>query len=314
MQLKVSEQDINQRLDKYLARELGDLSRTEIQKRVKAGLVEVNKKIASAHLALKEGDEIVLIEKPEEEKINNFDLKIIHEEEGFVVVYKPAGILMHPTGVSNEKTLIDKVIEKYPKVKKISDIESKNSHLRPGVVHRLDREVSGLVVIALNQDNFDWLKKQWQTRQVTKKYQALVYGQIENDEGKINTPLIRNKQGLMVARSDNKKSEAKNSLTEYKVLKKFINYTLVEINLKTGRTHQIRAHFKSIGNSVVADELYKTKTKNPTDKRRLESDKKHLGRIFLHAYYLAFKGIDEKRYEFVSPLPQQLQDFLNKVK
>jgi 23S rRNA pseudouridine1911/1915/1917 synthase len=294
-------EEAKERLDKYLLGHL-DMTRSQIKKVILAGQVTVNDGETSVHRWLKPGDKIVY--NPEKE-IKETDFiaipKIIEKTDEFVVVEKPHGLLAHATDKGEINTLADWVMQEFPQAIKIGDDPQ-----RPSIVHRLDKEVSGLMVIPLTQDSFDNIKRQFQDRTVKKEYTALVHGQLLNDQGEINTPLERDrKTGLMKVQSS--KFTGKPALTTYETIKKLINYTLVKVQIKTGRMHQIRAHFYSIGHSIIGDKLYQTKD--------LRKKKKVLEqRIFLHSHYLKFKDLEGNWHEYNSPLPHILQEFLNKAK
>jgi len=290
-----------ERLDKYLLGHL-DISRSQIKKVILAGQVTVNDRETTVHHWLKTGDKINY--NPQEQKKDTIFVaipKIIDKTDEFVVIEKPHGLLAHATDKGEVNTLADWVMQEFPQATKIGDDPQ-----RPSIVHRLDKEVSGLMVIPLTQDSFDSIKKQFRDRITKKEYTALVHGQLINDKGEINTPLERDKKtGLMKVQSGTFTGKA--ALTTYQVIKKYINYTLVRVQIKTGRMHQIRAHFYSIGHSIVGDKLYQTKD--------LRKKKKVLEqRIFLHAHYLKFKDLAGNWHEYTSPLPGILQDFLNKIK
>lgn len=254
---------------------------------------------------------------------SSIKLKIVYEDENLVVIDKPAGLLTHPISkkrsnfhpsvgeqISQEKTLTDFLSNRYPEIKKVGD----EPELRPGLVHRLDKDTSGLMVIARNQEAFNFFKKQFsapakkynresaevfgkneQEQKVEKRYLALVYGQILKDEGQIILPIGKSKKfGRQAAGLKAKNSRP--ALTEFKVSKRFKNYTLLEVYPKTGRTHQIRTHLTSIGHPIVGDQLYSKKKSEPTG----------LTRQFLHAYFLKFTAPDGKILEFQSELPEDL--------
>ncbi|HZJ41166.1 MAG TPA: RNA pseudouridine synthase, partial [Candidatus Saccharimonadales bacterium] len=226
---------------------------------------------------------------------NNFP-DIVFEDNDYLVINKPAGLAVHGGGNIKEETLADLLIARYPEIIKVGDDEA-----RPGIVHRLDKEVSGLMVIAKNNNSFDNLKEQFKKRDINKQYLALAYGKVINDEGEINFPIKRSSEGYKMAAMPlnavdlltrhNPKSrdtgniagvfKAKEAITLFKVKARFINYTFLEVKIKTGRTHQIRVHFFAYGHPLVGDNLYctkKTKTKN---------EKINLGRIFLMASQLS---------------------------
>jgi len=199
-------------------------------------------------------------------------------------------------------------LDKYPEIKNVGD-----DPFRPGIVHRIDKEVSGLVVVAKTNDFFECLKKQFQKRTVKKGYVALVYGRVAKDEGTINFPIKRassgHKMAAMPAVSRGEKNAAgKAAITEFAALKNFVNYALLKINIKTGRTHQIRAHMAAYGHPIVGDNLY------GTAKTRKKNEKLGIDRIFLFADELAFDDLAGKRKEFKIAMPEELKDFLRKVK
>jgi len=296
----IYQEETKERLDKFLLKHL-DISRSQIKKIILDNQVSVNDKKTNVHHWLRKGDKIIY--NSQEKKVNTtFSTipKIIDKNDEFLIIEKPHGLLTHATDKGELNTLADWVMQEFPAAIKIGDDPN-----RPAIVHRLDKEVSGLMVIPLTQDSFDNIKKQFQDRTIKKEYTALVHGQLINDRGEINTPLERDrKTGLMRVQSG--KFTGKPALTIYEVSKKFINYTLVKVQIKTGRMHQIRAHFYSIGHSIVGDKLYQTKD--------LRKKKKILEqRIFLHAHYLKFKDLAGNWHEYNSQLPSLLQDFLNKI-
>lgn len=297
-----------ERLDKFLSQELTDLSRSQIQKMIKDGQVLVNDKIASVHHWLKNGY-VVSFAKPKTvakettvikaaKKIKLPEPKIIKETDDYVVLNKPAGLLVHPAAGSTGKTLVDWLVKKYPKIKKVGE-----NLERPGIVHRLDKNVSGAMVVAKNQPTYAHLKKQFQTRQVKKIYLGLVYGQVSADEGIIDFPLKRSRlSGKIVAMP--RGEEGRESITAFTVLQRFANYTYLELDLKTGRSHQLRAHLTAYGYPLIGDQLYFNK-KN--------KDKFKLGRVFLHAHQLTFADLAGKKQTFTSKLPMVLNNILSQL-
>jgi 23S rRNA pseudouridine1911/1915/1917 synthase len=246
--------------------------------------------------------------------------KIIWETNDYLVLNKPAGWTVHGGPGISGPLLTDWLHENYPDIDSVGDDPS-----RPGIVHRLDKEASGLMVVAKTNAAWEYFKKLFKSRQVGKTYWALVHGQIAKDEGVLNFSINRAKSGhRMVAlpfagpnligkkHLNNRdlglvraRGEAKTALTKFKVLKRFINYTLVEVKIKTGRTHQIRVHFFAYGHPLLGDQLYATK------KTKVKNEKTNLGQIFLVAKNLAFKDPagDEKIFEI--DLPENLENFLN---
>jgi 23S rRNA pseudouridine1911/1915/1917 synthase len=264
----------------------------------------------------------------------------IYEDKNFLAVYKPAGVLVHATysmkheAKNNKKnatcymlhasgTLVDWLIKKYPEIKKVGD----DPKIRPGIVHRLDKDTSGVILVARNQKYFEYLKNLFRTRQIKKTYLALVYGELEPKVGVIKKP-IRLKPGTIKRTVWRGKME-KEAITEYKVLKYFIKtrintdmntdkygcnisinpcsnpyksatFSLLKVMPKTGRTHQIRVHLSSIGHPIVGDSLYGPKT-NPLG----------LERLFLHAESLEFSTANGKRIKIEAGLPKELQNIIS---
>ncbi len=320
MKFNVEEKDNKKRLDKFLTENLSDWSRSQVQKIIKNNQVLLGNKPVSANYKVKIGDEIIL-EEPHnnfnsllKEKASQFklkDIEIIKATKDYVVVNKPAGLTVHGGEGVRGITLVDLLLEKYPNLRKIGDDPA-----RPGIVHRLDKEVSGLMVIALNQNFFDDLKKQFQKRTVFKKYLALVYGAVDKEEGEIVFPIKRASNGkrmaaMPVTNRDELNIEqngVRRAITSFQVKQKFINYTFLEIAIKTGRTHQIRVHMLAYGHPIVGDNLYSTA------RSRLQNKKIKLNRIFLVAYQLSFKDLNDEEQSFEIKLPNDLEEVLRKVK
>lgn len=179
-------------------------------------------------------------------------IKIIYENDGFLVLDKPAGLEVYSEIKKEEPTLVDWLLEKYPAIAKVGPDPA-----RPGIVHRLDKAASGLMVVAKTRFAFDHLAKQFLERQVKKEYTVLVHGSVSKDEGTIEFPLARAKSGRFAALPMG--SEGRVAITEYEVIERFRNFTLLKVRIKTGRTHQIRVHLHALGHSVVGDKLYKQK-------------------------------------------------------
>ncbi len=228
------------------------------------------------------------------------ELEIIYKDENIIAVNKPAGLLVHsaPTTDPEEKTLVDWIIENYPETKTIGD----DPEIRPGIVHRLDRDTSGILLIARNQETFEYLKKQFQDRKIQKTYTALCAGRIKNKTGVIDIPIGRSKK-TPTKRVASLKAHGKlrEAITEYRVKKEFENYTLLEAYPKTGRTHQIRVHLKAIGLPIICDKLYGGK------KPFCLFD---LNRHFLHASALEFKLQNGGKIKLEADLPEDLDRVL----
>jgi 23S rRNA pseudouridine1911/1915/1917 synthase len=305
MIIKVKPEQTNQRLDKFLTERL-PITRSQIQKQIKAGKILLNGEFCAVHHFLKAGDEIKIID-TEIKKITRVKklepnpkvkFKIVYEDDNILVIDKPAGLLIHPTEEMEPNTLAAGLLAKYPQIAKVGDNE-----LRPGIVHRLDKSVSGLVLACKTQKAFDFFKKKFQERKVKKIYTALVHGKMERSEGTINMPIARSAtKGKMAVKSQ--EQGGKEAITNYVVTKQFNNFSLLEVEILTGRTHQIRAHFNALQHPIVGDKLYTQKWV----KEKLDID-----RPFLHSSFLSFKNLDGKKLEFKSKLPTKLQNILKNL-
>ena len=248
---KITEQNINQRLDMYIASLDLDLSRSMAQKMIENNQVLVNEKPVKTSYKTKLDDNIkIKIAEPKmaEIKAQEIPLDIIYEDNDIVVVNKPKGMVVHPGNGNPDGTLVNAVLN-YCK----GTLSGIGGEIRPGIVHRLDKDTSGLIIIAKNDKAHINLSKQIQDRKVKKIYTALVRGVIPEDTATIDMPIGRSKtdRKKMAVRKDGKEA-----ITHIKVLKRYRNYTLVKVKIDTGRTHQIRVHMAEIGYPVVGDEVY----------------------------------------------------------
>ncbi|MFH0956068.1 MAG: RluA family pseudouridine synthase [Candidatus Falkowbacteria bacterium] len=316
MNIKITEINAGQRLDKFLANAgFLKLSRNQIQKLIEQSLININNSTVSSHCLLKPGDIINIAKNlSSDKKLTNkkkfagapgHKIKIIHETDEFLVINKPAGLAVH--GLNNY-TLADWLMEKYPGILQVGDDPE-----RPGIVHRLDKDVSGLMIIAKTQAAFNSLKKQFQSRAIKKEYTALAYGKITKDSAIINFPIKRSREGYkMAAMPATTKGEptetGRLAETEFKVLQRLINYTLLKIKIKTGRTHQIRVHLAAYGHPIVGDDTYSTA------KTRIQNKKLNLGRIFLTADRLSFTDLTNSRQDYKINLPDELKNVLKILK
>ncbi len=225
-------------------------------------------------------------------------IKVIYEDRNFLALDKPAGLLVHQVkNKSSEPTLVDWLLKRYPEIKKVGD----DTEDRPGIVHRLDKETSGILLIPKTQDYFEYLKRLFQSGAIKKTYLVLVWGKISRDMGIINKP-IGLKSGTIKRTVFTIGSKMiKQAVTEYKVKEYLPEYTLLEVSPKTGRTHQIRVHLTSLGHPVVGDKLYGKK-------------KAELNRLFLHAYSLEFAPEPGKRIKLTADMPSDLTDYLRSAK
>jgi 23S rRNA pseudouridine1911/1915/1917 synthase len=293
----VPEHEAGERLDAWLAQQDPDRSRTAFQKLIKEGGVLVNGKKAKAHFVVKGGD-VVEVEGPAKKKASGKaaeipEVKVVDETPDFLVIEKPSGLLVHPAPSQKTSTLVDFLLKHDPKIKGVGDAKE-----RPGIVHRLDREASGLMVVAKTKKMFEHLKAQFQVHDIAKEYLALVYGKVVKDFDTIATSIGRKKgRGRMSARSKAQEGD-KDAVSHYDVLERFPQATLVKVRTETGRMHQVRVHMKSIGHSLVGDTLYGTPKQETTSLRHV--------RLFLHAAALGFTDLDGKRREYRSDLPPDL--------
>ena len=292
----IVEDNFLERIDKYLTIKT-DLSRTRIQELIDSNNITVNEKPTKANYKVKEND-LILIEVPEDEAYDiepvNMNLDIIYEDSDVLVVNKPQGLIVHPTLSTKEKTLVNGLMYQ---VKDLSGINGVN---RPGIVHRIDKDTSGLLMVAKNDNAHNSLVEQLKNKTTNRLYVALVYGVIEENKGRINAPIGRDK-------TDRKKmavvEDGKPAVTNFTVLERFDGYTLVECKLETGRTHQIRVHMKYIGHPLVGDPLY--------------GPKKVIGNTgqFLHAKLIGFNHPKDGRYlEFTVDMPDNFKEILEKLR
>lgn len=282
MQLVINNEHAKMRLDKFLKEHFPVFSRAHLQKLIADGQVTVGGKRVPAHYFLRVGDEVeVVVEEVEELKVVanravRFD--VFHEEADFIVVNKPAGLVVHQAeGHKTPDTLANGLLARYPEIGKVGD-----DPVRPGIVHRLDADVSGVMVVARTQDMFDRLKQQFKVHAVEKEYVAVVQGKVSPPSGIIEFAVAR-KGARMVARP--KGAEGKRAVTEYETMTtgQQDNRTTLRIRTRTGRTHQIRVHLKAKGWPIVGDRLYGTADE----------------RLFLHARRIVFTDLTGKKREFI---------------
>ncbi len=247
------------------------------------------------------------------------DIEILYEDKNIVAINKPAGLVVHSDGRTAEPTLVDWILEKYPKIKEVGEPmrlrpefvkggEEEKIIYRPGIVHRLDRETSGALVIAKTQEAFNHLKEQFQERKTRKIYHAFVYGEIKEDDGVIDRPIARSRKDFRLwSAQRGARGEAREAITAFKVLHRTdvgnINagFSYIEVRPKTGRTHQIRVHMKAINHPLVCDSLYAPKQKPALGFKRLA----------LHARSLEFTNLAGKVITVEAPFPE---DFLKAQK
>jgi 23S rRNA pseudouridine1911/1915/1917 synthase len=305
----ISEKDAGSRIDKFLAKEFFLYSRVEINKRIKKGEVLVNNKSVKPSYTLEEGNTVMLenFSREEQDKslfVNkSIALDVIFENEDMVVINKAAGIQVHPSFNEKTDTLVNALLAHYPEIINVHD-GSVGAELRPGIVHRLDKDTSGLIVIARNLNAFNALKENFKNRNVEKQYLAISRGIFKEKEGIIEKAIAKSSsyRKQVIARH-NTKTTIKPAETHFKVMQEYGDFSLVEVKPKTGRTHQIRIHLAFIGHPVVGDLIY------GADIQKDELDK--VKRQLLHANELKFM-LFGKQYEFEAPMPEDFEVFLAK--
>ncbi len=284
------------RIDKYLAELDSELTRSAVQKLIDDEMVTVNGKVPQKNMKLREGDRIILTVPepiPPEALPENIPLDIVYEDGDLLVVNKPRGMVVHPAAGNPDGTLVNALL--YHCGDSLSGI---NGILRPGIVHRIDKDTSGLLIVAKNDFSHRLLAEQIKEHSFTRKYQAVVCGNIKEDSGTVNAPIGRHP-------TDRKKmtvtlKNSREAVTHYRVITRYRGYTHVELTLETGRTHQIRVHMANMGHPVAGDPVYGGK-----------NYLKKLDGQCLHAYYISFlHPRTNETLTLSAPLPQYFTDFL----
>lgn len=310
MQIIIKEENIRQRLDIVLSNEFPDMTRSFIQKIIKDGLVKVNNiKVFKSSFKLNEHDSIEVEEietKSLDVEAEDIPLEIVYEDKDILLINKSAGMVVHPTesGDHQTGTIVNAVLFHCKQ-----DLSGIGGVARPGILHRLDKETSGLLTVAKNDLAHQYLAKQIHDREVKKFYYTLIKGKISPQKGSIDAPIFRsmkNRKKMEVSRH----AKARRALTHYEVLEEFGDVSLVKVQIITGRTHQIRVHFSSIGFPVVGDDLYgDSKFNNDFEKNY------GLKRQFLHAAQIGFNLPSSKKWiEFEAPLTEDLESVLEKLR
>ncbi len=297
-EIKLISEESDIRIDAYISSKLENTSRSAVQKLITNDNIRVNNKSINKNYKVKLNDEIIInMPAPQvlDVKAEDIDLDIVYEDNDVAVINKPQGMVVHPAAGHYSGTLVNALM------KNVDDLSSINGVLRPGIVHRLDKNTSGLLIIAKNDMSHNFLSECLKEHSINRIYYALVEGVVKNDSGVINASLGRSEKDRKKRCVTTKNS--KEAVTNYEVIKRFKRYTLVKLKLETGRTHQIRVHMKYIGHSVVGDDVYG------------KEDKKFgLNGQLLHSKSIGFVHPVTKEYlEFDSELPDYFKKVLEKL-
>lgn len=289
----------DERIDKCISNYLESLSRSYIQKIIKDGNVFVNDKIVKANYKVKADDKIqFMIPDYEEPDIpaQNIPLDILYEDKDVLIVNKPKDMVVHPAPGHYEGTLVNAIMYHCK-----DDLSGINGVLRPGIVHRIDKDTTGSLIICKNDDAHNAIAEQLKDHSITRKYRAIVHGRVAQDIGVIDAPIGRHSTDRKKMAINEK--NGKRAVTHYQVLKRFDKYTYIECQLETGRTHQIRVHMASIGHPLLGDEVY-CSAKSPFK----------LNGQTLHAMTIGFIHPTTKQYvEYEAPIPDYFNDLLRKL-
>ncbi|NLK42818.1 MAG: RluA family pseudouridine synthase [Tissierellia bacterium] len=290
------DEDDGERLDSYIAKEIDEVSRAFVQKLIKEGLVLVNEKHVKPSYIVNEGD-YIKIEFPKPKKLEimaeNIPLDIVYQDQDIVIINKPQDMVVHPAPGNYSGTLVNGLLFH------IDNLSSINGIIRPGIVHRLDKDTSGLLLVAKNDHSHRYLSEELKDRKIERNYIALVHGVLKNDQGIIDAPIGRHPKDRKKMAVTSKNS--KEAITHYNVLDRFDNYTLVDVSLETGRTHQIRVHMAHINHPIIGDPVY-SRGKNEFG----------LDKQMLHAYRLGFVHPSTKEFmEFKADLPHYFEKIVN---
>ncbi|HHX09569.1 MAG TPA: RluA family pseudouridine synthase [Chloroflexi bacterium] len=289
------------RLDKFLAENLPGLSRAKLQTIISSGAVEVNGKVITKQaFKLDPGDAVKALipeEAKQELESQDINLDVLYHDKNVIVLNKAAGLVVHPGAGNFENTLVNALVYHWPEIAEVGEPS------RPGIVHRLDKDTSGVMIAARTNEAYKWLVKEFKSRRPKKTYLALVDGRPPTPTGRIETRIGRdekNRQRMAVVYGD----KGRKAVTEYFTVNEYPEHTLLEVSLLSGRTHQIRVHLAFLGCPVAGDRIYGRR------KKTIETD-----RFFLHAHRLAIILPEDKtEREFVAPLPANLENLLEQLR
>lgn len=305
----VPEEDSGTRLDAFLASHIEGWSRARLQRLIEDSDVLVNGRAAKASYKLRANDEIEaeLTTLPATSFLpEDIPIEVVYEDDDLIVINKPAGIVVHPGAGAKTGTLANALAFHF------QNLSTAGGSGRPGIVHRLDKDTSGLLVAAKTEQAHENLADQFRAREVFKSYVALVHGQVERDRGEINEPIARDprhRTRMAIMRG------GRSALSIYRARERFARFTLIDVELKTGRTHQIRVHLAWLKHPVVGDETYGSGRDHTVADPQIRSQIGKLGRQFLHAEKLGFTHPKSgERLNFTSPLPTELQKLLDTIR
>lgn len=299
IEFKIEEALAGERIDKFLSDSLPDVSRSYIQKLIKDGQVTVNQKTVKSNYKLNAGD-LLSMEEPELQEpdieAEDIPLDILYEDSDLLIINKPKGMVVHPSAGHYSGTLVNALMH-YCK----EDLSGINGVLRPGIVHRIDMDTTGSLLVCKNDFTHNHIAEQLKVHSITRVYHAIVHGVIKDDEGTINAPIGRHPIDRKKMSINHK--NGKEAVTHYKVLKRFKNFTYIECHLETGRTHQIRVHMSSIGHPLLGDSVYGP-AKSPYKLQGQTLHAKTIGIIHPRT---------EEYVEVNAPLPEYFSDLLKKL-
>jgi 23S rRNA pseudouridine1911/1915/1917 synthase len=284
---------VGQRLDHYLQNQFPQYSRSRLQEWIRMGRVLVNGAASKASYVVHGGEDIQVDPAeltPLKAVAEDIPLEVLYEDEAVIAINKPAGMIVHAGAGTHSGTLTNALVHRFGKLSQLG------GELRPGIVHRLDRYTSGVILVARNDSAHQALARQFATRSVEKTYLALVHGRLAKEEGRITAPIARDP--IRRTRMTTRVATGRAAITSYKVLRRFDKFTYLEVKIGTGRTHQIRVHFASISHPVAGDKLY-------------GAPASEYGRYFLHAARITFTSpATEQRVTVVAPVPVELENWL----
>jgi 23S rRNA pseudouridine1911/1915/1917 synthase len=305
----VAREDSGERLDRYVAARLPEISRTRLQELIAEGSLLVNGEVTKRSHHVRAGETIavqITARPPLAATPENIPLQILYEDDDIIVVNKPAGMVVHAGAGQARGTLVNALLHHR------AQLSTTGGDLRPGIVHRLDRGTSGTLIVARNDAAHKKLADQFRARKIEKRYIALVHGTLERDTGRIELPIARDprRRTRMTARRQGALRHARDARTDWRVLARIDHFTLVEVDLHTGRTHQIRVHFSALRHPVVGDRLYGA----PKQVRAGTEALPPLERNFLHAARIGFTQPSSGKWVVArAPLPEELRQFLEKL-